>query len=117
MSEKIKALNSTESLNQALKESNQHPIFIFKHSNSCPISSRALREFQAYLEHADPGVVYHLVTVQTARDVSNAIEDLLNLQHETPQAIIVKDGRTIWSASHFAITAAAIAGAVNGSMR
>lgn len=115
MSEKVQQLHSVESLSQALEESKRRPILIFKHSNACPISSRALREFNAYLENADPQVGYHLLTVQTARAVSNEIEEQLRLRHETPQAILVKDGREVWNASHFDITAAALADAIRSS--
>lgn len=112
MSETAKQLSSLEALREALAESRQQPIVIFKHSNACPISSRALREFEAYLENAAPQVSYHLVTVQTARAVSNEIEAQLQLRHETPQAILVKDGREVWNASHFDITAPALASAI-----
>jgi bacillithiol system protein YtxJ len=111
----VNNLHNTESLSQALEESMNHPILIFKHSNACPISSRALREFQTYLKNPVPGVGYHLVTVQTDRGVSNEIEARLKLPHETPQAILVKDGRPIWNASHYAITATALADAIHDS--
>lgn len=112
MREVITSLHSIEELNQALSESQKHPILIFKHSSTCPISGRALREFQKYLETADPTVSYHLITVQTDRRVSNEVETRLQLQHETPQAILVKNQQEIWNASHFQITASAIEKAI-----
>jgi bacillithiol system protein YtxJ len=90
---------------------------LFKHSNSCPISSRAYREFETYLENADPEVSHNLVVVQKARRVSNEIESRLNLLHESPQAILVKNGREIWNASHFAITASTLAETVKNLKR
>ena len=45
-------------------------------------------------------------TVQTHRPVSDAAAERLGLRHETPQAILVRDGKVIWNASHFRITAA-----------
>ena len=43
---------------------------------------------------------YAMVTVQTHRAVSNAIAQKLGVRHETPQALLVKSGRVVWSASH-----------------
>lgn len=117
MSDIVKPLHSTDSLRHALAESNHRPVLIFKHSNACPISSRAYREFQAHLENADPAVSYHLVVVQNDRQVSNEIAVQLEVEHETPQAILVKNGRPVWNASHFAITASALAGAIQNARR
>lgn len=117
MSDIVNPLHSTDSLRQALAESNQRPVLIFKHSNACPISSRAYREFLAHLENADPAVGYHLVVVQSHRQVSDEIAAQLELEHETPQAILVKNGRPVWNASHFAITASALADAIQNARR
>jgi len=50
--------------------------------------------------------------VQTHRAVSNAIAQKLGIRHETPQALLVKGGRVVWSASHFRVTAAAVENAL-----
>ena len=112
MRETVFSLHSIEELHQALSDSQTRPILIFKHSSTCPISGRAMREFQKYLEAADPTVSYHLITVQTDRPVSNEVETRLQIQHETPQAILVKNQKEIWNASHFQITASAIQKAI-----
>ncbi len=109
MNQIVKELHTLEELNKTLEESNNRPVLLFKHSNACPISSRAFREFQRYLENADPEVSHHLVIVQNARPVSKEIESRLNLLHESPQAILVKNGREIWNASHNEITASMLA--------
>ena len=58
---------------------------------------------------------YAVVTVQTHRDVSNAVARKLGVRHETPQALLVRDGRMVWSASHFRVTAAAVEDAISRS--
>ena len=109
---KLNELITMDDLEGALKESSERPVLLFKHSNACPISSRALSELQAYLQDGDPHAHYYFITVQTSRPVSNEIESRLSVQHETPQAILVKDGRLVWDASHFSITASALRHAV-----
>jgi bacillithiol system protein YtxJ len=118
VSNNLQTLQTIEGLQEVLEESKTHPVLLFKHSNSCPISSRAYHQFQSYLESADPRVTYHLITVQTARPVSNEVESRLGILHESPQAILIKNGEQVWHASHSNITVsnlqAAIQKAQNG---
>jgi bacillithiol system protein YtxJ len=55
------------------------------------------------------------VTAQTHRDVSNAISARLGVRHQTPQALLVRNGLVVWSASHFRVTANAVQDAINQS--
>jgi bacillithiol system protein YtxJ len=113
MLEVLHELVSVDDLNEALAESRVRPVLLFKHSNACPISYRALSQFKAYLEEQpDERVSYHLITVQRARPVSNEAASRLGLEHETPQAILIRDGRPLWNASHFGITASSLAEAI-----
>jgi monothiol bacilliredoxin len=109
---KLEELSAIEELTRLIDESNERPVMLFKHSLTCPISARAFREFQFYLEHADSRVSHNLIIVQVARNVSNKAATILKLRHESPQAILIWQGREIWNASHNAITAASLADAV-----
>jgi bacillithiol system protein YtxJ len=112
MPEVLRELVSVDDLNEALAESRVRPVLLFKHSSACPISFRALSQFKAYLEEPDDRVSYHLITVQTARPVSNEAASRLGLEHETPQVILIRDGRPLWNASHFGITTSSLAEAI-----
>ncbi|MBA2480777.1 MAG: bacillithiol system redox-active protein YtxJ [Planctomycetes bacterium] len=83
------------------------PAWVFKHSNTCPISSAAFDEFQSYLDTRpdDQAVV---VVVQTQRPLSNWIATRLKHTHQSPQVFLVRSGTVLWSASHWSITAAAL---------
>ena len=69
------------------------------------MSCEALDELQAHLDASDGAVAYKMITVQTHRPVSDAAAERLGLRHETPQAILLRDGKMVWNASHFRITA------------
>ena len=114
MTQALEELFTIEELDQALSESADQPLLLFKHSNSCSISSRAFSEFESYLEQADPQVSYKLITVQTARNVSNQAASRLRIEHETPQVILISGGRVIWNASHSAVTSSSIDEAIRG---
>ena len=58
-----------------------------------------------------------LVVVQRARAVSNLVEDETGVRHESPQAILMADGRVAWAASHAEVTAQAIRAAVAARRR
>lgn len=108
MTQELKELLTIEELHETLLESSDRPVLLFKHSNACPISSRAFSEFESYLEQADPLISYKLITVQNARNVSNEAASRLRIEHHTPQAILISDGREIWNASHYSITVSSI---------
>jgi bacillithiol system protein YtxJ len=54
----------------------------------------------------------NLLVVQSAREVSRELANLTGVRHETPQVIILRDGKAVWDASHFDVSAAAVADAV-----
>jgi thioredoxin 1 len=99
-------LHDLESLDAAIAESRERPVLLFKHSRHCGTSFEALDELHAHIEGAPPGfAAYKVITVQTHRPVSDAVARRFGIRHETPQAIVLRDGNAIWNASHFRITA------------
>ena len=95
-------INNKETLDKLLTDSRSKPVVIFKHSNACGISSAAYREMEKI-----EGQV-NLLEVQSARDVSRELADLTGIRHETPQVIVLKDGKAVWNASHFDVKAGAV---------
>jgi bacillithiol system protein YtxJ len=104
----LQPIHGLDELDRALGESRHRPLVLFKHSYSCGVSAEALDELLAHLAVKRGDARYALVTVQTHRDVSNAIAARLGVRHETPQALLVRDGRVVWSASHFRVNADAL---------
>jgi monothiol bacilliredoxin len=107
----LRPLHHLDDLHRLLAESESRPVLLFKHSHTCGVSMEALDELLAHLNDRGRHTFlphYAMVTVQTHRAVSNAIAQKLGVRHETPQALLVRNGRVIWSASHFRVTAAAV---------
>ncbi len=100
-------LRGIDELDQAFTASHLRPVLLFKHSDTCGVSAEALDELLAHIDEQTlvPTVTYAMVTVQTHREVSDRIAERLGIRHETPQAILVRGGRAIWSASHFRVRA------------
>jgi bacillithiol system protein YtxJ len=104
-------LGHVDELDRLLDESQTRPVLLFKHSRTCGTSMEALDELIEHLNDREPHSAdprYAMVTVQTHRDLSNAVAKQLGVRHETPQALLIRDGRVVWSASHFRVTANAV---------
>lgn len=110
----LKALRQLSDLDQLLDDSTARPVLLFKHSYACGTSAEALDQLIEHLDEARRAdTEYAVVTVQTHRDVSNAVSARLGIRHETPQALLIRDRRVVWSASHFRVTADAVAKAID----
>ena len=99
MSANFIKLDSAEGLEELFRESHDKPVVLFKHSVTCPISAGVYQEISRV--SAD----INLVVVQSARQISMAIAEKTGVRHESPQAIILKNGEPVYHASHFDVTA------------
>jgi bacillithiol system protein YtxJ len=106
MGNKFFKIDDRAALDNLLTDSKQKPVIVFKHSNACSISSRAYRE----MEKVDGQV--NILEVQSAREISRELANLTGVRHETPQVIVLRDGKAVWNASHFDVQAAAVVKAV-----
>ena len=104
-------LQQNQDLEQILKRSKTDPVVIFKHSTQCPISSAAYQEFKRFADSAG-NQPCGIVLVIENRELSNTIASRLGVPHESPQAIVVRDGQPVWKASHWSITAESLADAL-----
>lgn len=53
------------------------------------------------------------IVVQEARDLSNKVASLTGVTHQSPQVLLIKDGKCVWNASHHDITAQKLASMVS----
>ena len=83
---------------------------LYKHSKSCSISNFSMSEIQRFSEE-HPEVVVYMIEVREQRSLSQEIASQLNVPHESPQVIVVQNGKAVWHASHFDITAGMVAAA------
>lgn len=104
-------MTTNEQLLSSLESSDQKALLLFKHSTRCPISARAYDEVTAYLQdHPNEQVNYALIDVVADRSISNKAAESLNVKHESPQVILVREGAPVWHTSHSHITADALRG-------
>ena len=106
MGNRFLEIDDSSALESLMTDSKQKPVIVFKHSNACSISSRAYRE----MEKVEADV--NILVVQSAREVSRELANLTGVRHETPQVIVLRDGKAVWNASHFDVQAGAVVEAV-----
>lgn len=109
----MKEILNVADVDAALASSETAPLFLFKHSTTCPISAAAHRQVAEYQKGAPEGSpAFRLVKVIESRPASNEIAARLGVTHQSPQLILVDKGKAVWNASHGAITVNAITDAV-----
>lgn len=100
----IRRIDDVSKLEELLEAAKETPVWFFKHSLTCPISAGAWSEFRRFAADQDgDGAVFALIEVQTARPVSNALAERLGVRHQSPQAILLRESRVAWHASHYDI--------------
>lgn len=83
--------------------SHQTICIIFKHSTTCSISAIAKHRVKDYTDSKTNGFKFYYLDLIANRSVSNFISDLFGIRHESPQVLIIKDGKCIYSESHLSI--------------
>jgi bacillithiol system protein YtxJ len=102
MMKQFAPITDVKDLEDLLARSHEEPVIVFKHSSTCPISAAAYAEMTRVSNDVS------MIVVQRARDLSREIEARTGVQHESPQAIILRNGEAVWNTSHWNIKAGAI---------
>jgi bacillithiol system protein YtxJ len=97
-------LEQIEQLVDVDVQSHQMPVVVFKHSTRCSISSAALSRLERSWNDADMSEVqtYYLDLI-AYRTTSNAVADHYEVEHQSPQVLVIKKGECIYNESHMGI--------------
>ena len=113
MPDRFRLLTSVDELDPVVAGSFTRPVLFFKHSLTCGTSAWAHEELEALLDGPPLPADVCVVHVQTSRPLSTAIAERLGVRHESPQALLVRDGQVVWHASHHRLSKAAMAAAIH----
>jgi bacillithiol system protein YtxJ len=104
-------LNSEEKLEEVIIASKQKPVLLFKHSTSCSISNTALNRLERNWKGAEVGETkaYYL-DLLSFRNLSKQVAEKFNVVHESPQVLIIENGKSVYNRSHFDIDYSSIKG-------
>lgn len=98
-------------LNEIMTLSNERPVVIFKHSTRCSVSRMALKQFENEFDLSDTLDAYFLDLLEH-RDISNEIASRFGVHHQSPQLLLIKEGKSVYDVSHSDIDAEELKGKV-----
>lgn len=99
-----KIIDTEDDLNKAIDESFSRKVIIFKHSTRCGVSRMVLKNFENEVQSDNKDAAYYFLDLLKNRPISNQIEHLFGVQHQSPQMIVLQNGQTIANASHSGIS-------------
>ena len=94
-------LTTEEQLENIKLKSATTPQVIFKHSTTCSISKMAFSRFER--ADAPEGVDFYYLDLLNYRPISNAIAEVFQVHHESPQVLLIKNGECVYDESHYGI--------------
>ncbi len=94
-------LTEASDLDQLIeKESFVKPVVLFKHSTRCSISAMALNRLENEWDLEEEACVPVYLDLIAYRPISNKMADDLQITHQSPQILVVKDGKCVYNSSH-----------------
>ena len=98
------ALKDLGQINEIITISEEKPVVIFKHSTRCSVSRMALKQFENEFNLQDKMDAYFLDLIEN-RAISNEIAKKFDVMHQSPQLLLIKNGKCIYNISHSDIDA------------
>lgn len=97
-SEVLSTFSTVEELSQIVEKSFQSVVGIFKHSTRCSISSMSKSRVESAITEVSPEI--YLLDLIAHRGVSDEISSRFGIRHESPQLILLQNGKVIYNESH-----------------
>ncbi len=110
-----KVISSDAELQSAIDASFEKPVMLFKHSVTCGISAGAKFGLEREWDFKEEELSFYYLDLLSYRPISNKIADDLGVTHQSPQVILVKNGKAVYDTSHHAISVNAIRNALSSN--
>ncbi len=95
-----KHLHASGQLEELIELSHIQPQVIFKHSTRCSISSVVKNRLEKSGGNPEQ---FHYLDLIAHRPLSNAIAETFGVVHESPQVLVIKNGKCVFHESHMSI--------------
>ena len=94
-----------DDLDAAEKNSQEKIVVLFKHSTRCSISRFVLKQFENSYDIPEDKMQLYFLDMIEYRPISSEIAERFEVTHQSPQMIVLKDGKAIFNSSHESIDA------------
>lgn len=101
-------ISDSSQIDPIIEASKEKPQLIYKHSHRCSVCFVSKGNLEMASDNIKEYADMHFVNVVRSREVSDKIASELDVRHESPQAILVDQGKVVWHGSHGSIDADAI---------
>ena len=105
-------LTQINQLDQLITESAATPVVIFKHSTRCDLSAAMLMRFERTYEFNETALKPVFLDLRQFREVSDEISSRFGVVHQSPQLLLIKDKKVVYSANHDDIFAKSLEGKI-----
>ena len=99
-----KILDSEGQIEELKRDSFHRPVVIFKHSTRCAISTLAKDRLDNGGKNGDERFTPYYLDLIRYRHISDLIAREFDIFHESPQLIILKEGKVVYHNSHLGIS-------------
>ncbi len=96
-------LTTDEQLEEIKNQSNLPSlsgVAIFKHSTRCSISSMIKNRLERFWNFPQKNLPIYYLDIIAFRSISDKIASDFNIEHQSPQLLLIKKGECIYNASH-----------------
>ena len=98
------SLKELTQLDEILLESQKKPVFIFKHSTRCSISRATLDRLERKWNASEMGEVKpYFLDLISYREISNQVAERFQVEHHSPQILVISNGMSVLDLSHYEI--------------
>lgn len=101
-------ITSLEQLREIMENTKQKPALFYKHSSRCEVCTMVLNNFRAEWDKSADRCTLYFVDLLANRDVSNEIERVTGVAHQSPQVIVLNGDKIMYTATHSSISIDAI---------
>jgi bacillithiol system protein YtxJ len=97
-------LESESQLADIQQKSHDQPVLIFKHSTRCSVSRTALDRLERNWNSDELIEIQpYFLDLIANRNISTLIAEGFNVEHQSPQVLLIRNGKSIYDRSHFDI--------------
>lgn len=82
------------------KASHEQPVLIYKHSTRCGISSMMLSRLERNYDLEPDELRCYFLDLIKYRGLSARVAEVFSIRHESPQVLLIQNGKAVYHASH-----------------
>jgi bacillithiol system protein YtxJ len=101
---RLHEINDLLTMDEFFEKSHHEPVLLFKHNTTCSVSAFAFLQLTSFLENYPGKILCGMVFIQQSREISDMVASRLDVSHQCPQALLIRNSQAVWHDSHNNIT-------------